>query len=369
MNDQPAASAAARLALILALCAAPACGVPADYTDAGGHAVILLYHHVAEDTPSSTSVTPRIFETHLRYLADHDYQVVPLSRIITALAEDKPLPQRAVALTFDDAYRSVYIHAAPLLERHGYPYAVFVSTDYIDNGSSSYLSWAQLRELESRGAEIGNHSRAHEHYLHRLPTESPAVWRRRIRGDIQAAQERLSEELERPLAALAYPYGEFSPALTAIAAELGYTAFGQQSGPVGPASDPQALPRFPMASGYAGLDSLGEKLRTRPFRVSVLSPNDPVLEMDTAPPTLRLTLQAPDARLDGLTCFVTGQSAPALKWIDREAATVEVTAQNRLPVGRSKYTCTAPATDGGGVYYWYSHLWMTPPAPGEWYRD
>ena len=358
-----------RLVLIALTSTAWACGPTAHPDAATRHAVILLYHHVADDTPGSTSVSPATFAAHLRHLERHDYRVVPLSRIIQALNERAPLPERAVVITFDDAYRSVYTQAAPMLERYGYPYAIFVSTGYIDGGLGNYMTWQQLRELEDRGAEIGNHSRTHDHYLHRPTPESPAAWRQRIRTDIRAAQQRLDEQLERPLPALAYPYGEFSPALTAIAAELGYTAFGQQSGAVAVSSDLQALPRFPMAGSYADMGALAEKLRTRPFAVRVLAPDDPVLPAGAAAPTLRLALRTPGARLDALACFVTGQSAPAVEWVDRENGVVEVTAAAPLPAGRSKYTCTAPDGDEAGVYYWYSHLWMKPPAPGAWYRD
>jgi hypothetical protein len=43
---------------------------------AAEHAIILVYHHVSEDTPRSTSVTPGVFESHLDYLAEHDYEVL-----------------------------------------------------------------------------------------------------------------------------------------------------------------------------------------------------------------------------------------------------------------------------------------------------
>jgi peptidoglycan/xylan/chitin deacetylase (PgdA/CDA1 family) len=336
-----------------------------------GHAVVLLYHHVAADTPPSTSVTPDTFERHLDYLADNGYRVLPLSRIVEALADPdaEPLPPRAVAITFDDAYESVYTEAAPRLDRHDMPYAVFVSTDYIDQGYGNYMSWDQLRELEQGGGEMANHSRDHGHYVHRRPGEREAEWRKRIARDIESAQERLTDELTAPLEVLAYPYGEFDPALTELARQLGFVAFGQQSGPVGPGSDLQALPRFPMASGYADVDALAEKLRTRPFRVEVRSDVGPVLAPDAGAPTLRLRLAAGDARLDALSCFVTGQDRPTLRWVDREGGVVEITASRALPVGRSKYTCTAPSTAGGGVFFWYSHLWMKPPAAGEWYPD
>jgi len=140
-------------------------------TDSGS-AVILLYHHVAADTPRSTSVSAELFEAHLDYLAQNGYQVLPLSGIIAKLKTATPLPPRSVAITFDDAYRSVYTTAAPLLARRGWPYAIFVSTDYHDGKYGGYMTWAELRALETAGAEIGNHSRSHDHYLHRRPGET-----------------------------------------------------------------------------------------------------------------------------------------------------------------------------------------------------
>lgn len=363
--------ARALTASLLAVCAW-ACGAADAGPDAANdrHAVILLYHHVSDDTPPSTSVTPERFEAHLNHLQNHGYQVVPLSRIIATLTAGDPLPARAVAITFDDAYRSVLTEAAPRLERRGWPYAVFVSTDYLDGNLTGYLRWDELRSLEARGAEIGNHSRSHTHYVHRPPGESAEAWRRRISADIRAAQARLEAELRHPLAALAYPYGEFTPALAELARELGFVAFGQQSGPVGPDSPLGALPRFPIAGPYAALDSLAEKLRTRPFPVRVVAGADPVLlhDADTAP-TLRLVLAAPDADLAALSCFVAGQPPPRVTWLDADAGLVEIQARQPLPVGRSKYTCTAPARTGGGVFYWYSHLWMRPLGAGRWYED
>jgi poly-beta-1,6-N-acetyl-D-glucosamine N-deacetylase len=357
------------LGAVLVCAVLTACGAADVPRPESGHAVVLLYHHVDAATPPSTSVTPAQFEAHLDYLQRHGYHVVPLSRVIDAVLHGKRLPERAVAITFDDAYVSIRTEAAPRLIRRGWPFAVFVSTDYIDRDFGGYLSWDDLRALESQGAEIGNHSRAHNHYLFRPPGESRRAWHERIRADMATAQERLEAELERPLRAIAYPYGEFNPATSVIAADLGLVGFGQQSGAIGPNSDSGSLPRYPMASGYAELDSLAEKLRTRPFRVKVRSPADPVLAPDSPAPTLELELAGEHARLDALSCFVGGQGPPQIRWLDRSHGHVAVTATAPLPVGRSKYTCTAPAADAAGVYYWYSHLWMKPPAGDHWYAD
>jgi peptidoglycan/xylan/chitin deacetylase (PgdA/CDA1 family) len=333
-------------------------------------AVVLLYHHVAEDTPASTSVSPATFAAHLKYLDEGGYHVVALSELIRHVRRGEPLPPRSVAITFDDGYRSVQTTAAPMLARRGWPYAVFVSTDYVDRGYAGYLSWDALRSLESGGAEIGNHSRSHAHFPARMPGEGEPAWRERITDDVRWAQRRLREELRQPLQAVAYPYGEFDTDVASIITALDLVGFGQQSGPVDHRSDPATLSRFPMAGSYATLDSLGEKLRTRPLPVAVLAPAARIRDAGSPAPTLRLRLEAPATAADigaTLRCYVTGQPPATVRWLDRDAGEFEVTATAALPVGRSKYTCTAPVPGNAGSFFWYSHLWMTRPPGGGWY--
>jgi peptidoglycan/xylan/chitin deacetylase (PgdA/CDA1 family) len=333
----------------------------------GDHAVILLYHHVSEDTPSSTSVTPGTFEDHLDYLAD--YEVVPLEQIVQALdgqGGEGTLPPDAVAITFDDAYESVYTEALPRLEERDWPFTVFASTDYIDGNYGGYMSWEQLREVERRGGAVGNHSRSHRHLVRRDPGESERAWRARVAADLRHAQSRLEEELQSPLHYFAYPYGEFDRDLEAVAAELGFVAFGQQSGPVGPSSDRRHLPRFPVATAYADLDSLGDKLDSRPLPVRVLAPDSRVLAADAGPPALRLELPPGPYDRERLRCYVSGQEPARIDWRDDEAV---IRARAPLSPGRSKFNCTAPARAEAGVYYWYSYLWIKPRADGSWYPD
>lgn len=359
-----------RLVAVLALAlAAVACRAeePPGSSAAGGpqrHAVILLYHHVSEETPASTSVTPGTFEDHLEYLAD--YNVVSLEAIVSAIENGDALPPDAVAITFDDAYESVYTQALPRLERRGWPFTVFASTDYIDDDYGGYLSWDQLREIERRGGTVGNHSRAHRHMIRRRPGELSAEWRDRVAADIRHAEARLADELQAPLTYFAYPYGEFDRDLEAVVAELGLVAFGQQSGPVGPASDRRHLPRFPVATAYADLDSLGDKLDSRPLPVRVLAPDSRVLAADAGPPELRVRI--PEGRYDRerLRCFVTGQEPARINWRGDQAT---ILARAPLSPGRSKFNCTVPARDESGVFYWYSYLWIKPRADGSWYPD
>jgi biofilm PGA synthesis lipoprotein PgaB len=359
--DQPGGrwihgTAVALLALVCAQVSAAA--------RAADHAVVLVYHHVSDRTPASTSVTPEVFEKHLDYLAANDFAVLGLSELVQSLAEGRPLPPRAVALTFDDGYASVYREALPRLERRAWPFAVFVAPHAIDRASSLYMSWEELRDLERRGGSVGNHSTEHGHLIRHAPGESESAWRRRVRDDILQAQARLEAELDHPLKMLAYPYGEFDAPLEALVKELGFVGLGQQSGPVGPHSSQQHLPRFPVATGFDDLASLGEKLRSRPLPVTVLAPTDRILEPGSGPPVLRLRVPEGSYRRVDMRCFVAGQASARVEW---EGDVAVVQAREPLGPGRSKYNCTAPSSEETGVYYWYSYLWIQPNDDGSWY--
>ena len=68
------------------------------------NAVISVYHHVSNSTPPSTSLSPAAFRAHLSFLAENNFTVLPLTQILTTLNDGEDLPERTVAITFDDGY-------------------------------------------------------------------------------------------------------------------------------------------------------------------------------------------------------------------------------------------------------------------------
>lgn len=341
-------------------------GLPASMAARADGAKILLYHHVSEDTPASTSVTPETFEAHLALIAAEGYRVVPLSRIVDALINGGKLDDRWVAFTFDDAYESVASAAAPRLAERGWPFTLFVSTDDVDKGSRLMLDWDEIRALEAAGATIANHTLSHRHMVRRFENENEEAWLDRLAREVTGAQARLEAELESPLRLFAYPYGEFTAEIAHLMQSLGFISFGQQSGPVGSTSSPYAIPRFPLASGFDSVDSLAEKLRTRHLPLVDPVPPATLLAADAAAPVLEFTV-ADKAPLNqgSLTCFVGGQPKTDVIWKDGRKILVQ--AERPLKPGRSKYTCTAPHPDIPRAYYWHTHLYIKPLPDGSWY--
>ncbi|HPF69423.1 MAG TPA: polysaccharide deacetylase family protein [Candidatus Krumholzibacteria bacterium] len=320
------------------------------------HAVILLYHHVDEGTPASTSTRPDDFRRHLALIEASGAVVLPLEAIAAGLADDAvALPDPAVGLSFDDGYRSVYTEAFPLLRARGWPFTVFVSPEAIDRREGPVCTWDQLREMAAAGATIAGHGLRHEHLQRLRPGEDADRWRARTRAELEAMRQRLVDEIGAAPVLLAYPFGEWSPALAEVVDSLGLVAFGQQSGPAWAVGGPAPLPRFPAAGPYADPGDLARKLRTLPWPVVDVAPRDPRLPGgagDPRPP-LRLVLTAGFAPAGVPTAFDGGHEAP----VALRGDTLVVAAGPVPAPGRARTNVTAPSM-WPGRWYWYSHAWI-----------
>lgn len=109
---------------------------------------ILTYHRVDHPervpflSPELNSATPEGFDEQMRYVAEH-YQPVSPQDLLDFFDHQRPLPPRAVMVTFDDAYRDFAEHAWPVLKRYNIPVALFVATDYPDQPKRSFW-WDRL---------------------------------------------------------------------------------------------------------------------------------------------------------------------------------------------------------------------------------
>ena len=341
----------------------------ADHNSTTDHAVILAYHHVSSTTPASTSVTREQFDAHLDYIADHGYTVWPLKTLISTLRAGQPVPDNAIALTFDDAYQSVFTAVHPRMQARGWPYTVFVNTAAIDAKHAPYMSWQQLRQLVKSGVDIGNHSHGHAHLVPRLSDESAHAWRTRAIMDIEKAQTRIEQELETSPDLFAYPYGEYSSALADLVTRLGMSGLGQHSGVIGHNSDFSALPRFPVSGNYAGLDQLATRLQAEPLNITAKPQGPMVLQPDANGPIL--SLQVADGPYDASTmaCYASGQGRMQQTPLASKPRTFQIKPVSPLQPGRSKYNCTIPHRNKSGVYFWWSYLVMKPKSDGSWYLD
>lgn len=293
-----------------------------------------MYHRFGESAYPSTNTTLEQFEAHLEELARDKYQVLPVPEILVAIREDRELPDRAVGITIDDAYLSVYTQAWPRLRAAGFPFMLFVATDAIDAGYADYMNWDQIREMRDAGVVIGSQTASH---LHMAANDAA-----RNREDLARSNARFVAELGKRPDLFAYPFGEASAAVQKIVGEAGFVmAFGQHSGVVHATADPWYLPRFALNEAFGEIDRFRLVVNTLPIPFSDMTPPDPLLTAN--PPPFGFTLQSPDMPLNGLACYAVNQGKVQ---IDRLGPRIEIRMEQKFEPGRGRINCTAPTADG-----------------------
>lgn len=104
--------------------------------------------------PDLLSATPDEFARQMRLVSK---QCCPISadRLVEAVTGGRPLPRRAILVTFDDAYRDFAENAWPVLKREGIPAILFVSTAYPGDPECTFW-WDALHQmlLETDSPEV-----------------------------------------------------------------------------------------------------------------------------------------------------------------------------------------------------------------------
>jgi peptidoglycan/xylan/chitin deacetylase (PgdA/CDA1 family) len=101
---------------------------------------ILMYHRVtrdAADDPFGLGMCVRLsyFEEQIAYLQRH-FTVLPVDEVVQRLGRGEPLPPATLSITFDDGYLDNLLYAQPVLERHGLPWSLYVTTGGLDDGQA-----------------------------------------------------------------------------------------------------------------------------------------------------------------------------------------------------------------------------------------
>ena len=313
---------------------------------AAEHAVILMYHRFGEDKYPTTNIRLDQFEAHLEKLADGNYNVLPLEKIIQHLQNETDLPDRTVAITIDDAYLSVFTEAWPRLKAKNFPFTIFVATNPIDQKHSNYMNWDQIRQLQADGVGIGSQTKNHPH-MHQISLEN-------IDTELTESNQRFLSELGLRPTLFAYPYGEYNLAVIDRVTSAGFTAaFGQNSGIAHGSNGFFELPRFALNERYGNIERLSLAINGLPLKVSQTLPADMVVANN--PPTFGFTLSQDIAGNRQLRCF---NSKYGKLVVERLGPRAEIRFPGALPKGRSRVNCTMPGPNGR--WRWFGRQFLVP---------
>ncbi len=222
---------------------------------------IFTFHRVSDLCRDGMTVSPAEFRRQVVYIARR-HDVRTLAACVDALESGARLRRPLAAITFDDAYRSVYDHALPIMRELGVPATVFVTTELVGSDARfahdvnspvrrhlEVMSWDELRRLRDLGWEIGGHSASHR----RLSVCDEATLEYELRAPLEALRTHL--QVARP--SMAYPFGgraDATPATMARARALGYRACcSDYGGENFPDDDPFHLLRFEIGGDHAPL--------------------------------------------------------------------------------------------------------------------
>lgn len=222
--------------------------VPPAPAPPAGSVPVLLYHHIttANTSDNGAVVTAGEFEYHMAWLKANGYSAITTAELGAWLKGRGALPARPVLITFDDGYSSNYELAYPILARYGMKATIFMISSWAGDtrGDLSYLTWAQMAEMERSGVV---EFQAHTHDAHHREGTLPALqaWSpANVGADLaQLRQGFAAAGLKAPIA-YAYPFGAYNKnVLTELATrgiQLGFTV---EAGHVRAGDNPLTLKR------------------------------------------------------------------------------------------------------------------------------
>jgi peptidoglycan/xylan/chitin deacetylase (PgdA/CDA1 family) len=183
--------------------------------------LILMYHSVSspEQDPNLLCVVPDRFEQQLGWLHRHGLRGVSMREL--NLASENGAVAGLVGLTFDDGYRDFLTSALPVLEHYGFTATLFAVAGLLggENIWDGALRWPlldadELREVRTRGIEVGSHGMSHARLAGLDQVE--------LKREVHESRELLSELLGEAVDGFCYPYGSLDrPAVQAVR-EAGY---------------------------------------------------------------------------------------------------------------------------------------------------
>ncbi len=226
---------------------------------AGAELLVISYHEAShvlgrdKDTKAMTLETSEL-AAQFSWLKERGYVSVDVDDLLAAQRGERPLPEKAVLLSFDDGYRGMYEQVFPLLRAFDYRALIAVVGSWLETPADKpviyggepvsrdyFLSWRQIREMVKSGyVEVASHSYDLHHGVLANPQgntqpaavsllydaktgryESDRQYRRRIHRDLQRNSDLIARRTGQRPRVMVWPYGAHSRVTIDIARDLG----------------------------------------------------------------------------------------------------------------------------------------------------
>ena len=238
--------------LLVVVAAAPARAEPR-----GQRFVSIAFHDVVDEESDlgTDAILTAKFVQLLDWLKGTGWEAISLDDVSAAARGLRKLPDKAILLTFDDGYRSLYTRVFPLLKAYRYPAVASLVGSWMEDGAdgtvlygdkkvprSNFISWDEAREMQASGLiEFASHA----YDLHRGVRANPQgnlvpgaiTWRydphtrtyeddaqyiARIRADLIHSRTMMETNFGHPPRTIVWPYGRYTGPALRVATELGF---------------------------------------------------------------------------------------------------------------------------------------------------
>lgn len=214
---------------------------------------ILCYHNLNPIRPGSMNLTPKKFESQLKWLKDNNFTIVPLKEVVEYLQGTRAsLPTKSIVITADDGWQSVYTYMFPIVKKYHIPVTLFIYPQTISQGKNT-MTWNELKELQQTGLfDIQDHTYSHPNFKHEKKRLSPSSYEKFVEKELVTSKRILEDKLGIKITLLAWPFGIYDNYLEQQAAKAGYVmAFSIDARTANRSYRPMAQPRFMIVDGQS----------------------------------------------------------------------------------------------------------------------
>ena len=182
---------------------------------------ILMYHHVGDWGESradwaSWVVRSKEFRAQMDWLVANGFHTITFRELLAGQKAGESLPAKSVIISFDDGWSAQEGVVRAELEPRGMHAVFFVYTAAVGAtpNNSGYISWEQLRILESAGHEVQSHTVSHGRLTDMPPSQ--------LDREMRESRATIEKEMRHPVKVIAYPFGTYDERVMRAASAAGY---------------------------------------------------------------------------------------------------------------------------------------------------
>lgn len=169
---------------------------------------ILMYHSISNEDEQKahpyykTNTTPAIFDQHMSFLCENNYNIINLNEALKLLHSHNTLKEKYAVITFDDGYQDFNKYAFPILKKYNFSATVFLTTGHIGKNdlfkNRKCLNWDEIIELQNNRIVFGSHTVTHPLLV--------SLSKKDVEYELSQSKAVIEDKLGIPVESFSYPF-------------------------------------------------------------------------------------------------------------------------------------------------------------------